>query len=1118
MPILEKEEKMSALERELIDAAFRGDWAGSAKLPVLSEFFVQEDSRLFVQEEADITVRGIFLRELLLGLRAPAKDAEANSRLHGVRLRGAIIKGEIDLSDCKGAAGTPLPPLLLEHCIIHDGSGIKNPVVRNGTSGEEKILSAVNASNVRLSRLSLRGCRISGRVDLTDATLDGDLEISDVAPLDNGSPCQIFASRCRIGGSVIAQRTHLRIPDGQRSEFDTPDYALNLSAAEIHGFVMLQPSFYAQGGVSVRGAHVSSDIWAEAAIFSASDEIAFRAESLQCDGAVALRGKEGTGGYYCQCEVLGELDFMGATIGFLDLRGVHISKQQGLKNSWMLNLYLARVRDNFLLGNHDSALRTIVEGPIGASAMTVGGEWDLRGLALNLPPDLKYLGINASNLRVSRDLKLGYQAISIDLTSSHIERNLSIEHATMEAPSNQEDGLLARNITIGNDCNLKAVSGTVNLELARIGGALDVRAQYLASLNVEDAEVRGSVFISGIFMPLMKKHRISFNGGSYRSGFSIGDLENSLRFINPPSSLVTDIKNMPIPTLSIEDACIANDFQVTKVRAAEVLVIEAYKAPLSFYPDWVLVEALCQLEKERKAIIAFLKHQSDTTMESILLGGQSTPIHQLNGRDTLKLDSAPMVRDYLRFFCAYVWGGDEREEGAFLIIETEKALGGARLSAPVEFAEVSVKKDEEKGWSCIAMMRYTSKLYRTELHVNPDGNVEMTKDELLADIEEKNPVTFESPLRIIADSRIKADPGGAPFWLRTILPAAQVEKITREEIAQDVEPILLQQLVQPGIQENEAVTASGRAEICLRGLKVRVLHHNLRESGSWGPGIRLKLNGFEYDRVETEGAEGKDKIVKPRIVKDNTNPKKAFNETEIPKLEKPKTRSSRRIDETADAHIGWLIRQYDCPHAKPHKHARDRLIVCAIEADSAESAQGESVYEPQPYEQLARALHNEGKYEVGKRITLAKLSLERRFVHHQWIRPFLCIMEKCFDYGLFPGKSVTWFLMLWLLVGTGTFYIANYQVDEPVLVRNSGAGTLAFPGQRCGEEIDSLWYALDVFVPGLDLKQEDRCSITTRDEAWPWRAFGVIYEILGAIVTPIMLLSVTGMLRRYIER
>ncbi|SHL77855.1 hypothetical protein SAMN05216428_10625 [Nitrosospira sp. Nsp11] len=1112
MPALEKEEKMSVLEKELIDTAFRGNWAGPAKLPVLSEFFAQEDSRLFVQEEADITVRGIFLRELLLGLRAPAKDAEATSRLHGVRLRGAIIKGEIDLSDCKGAGGTPLPPLLLDRCIIHDGPIIKYPAVRNGASVEEKILNAINASNVRLSRLSLCGCRISGRVDLTDATLDGDLEISDVAPLDNGSPCQIFARRCRIGGSVIAQRTHFRIQPGQCTEFGIPDYALNLVSAEIHGSIVLQPDFHAQGGVSVRGAHVSGDIWAEAAKFVAPGKIAFRAESLQCDGTVALHGSEDKNKEHYEVE--GNLDFLSATIGFLDLRGIQIRKVAA--QDYALNLSLARVRTNLWLHNLPSGPKTIVEGVIDARGATVGGDLNLNGLTLNPPPDWAHASILASNLRVGGDLILDDLTTSIDLESSHVESNLNVNNTVMKSPNNQEYGLYAHNITIGNDCKLTKIAGTVDLGLSRIGGALKVHAQYLASLNAKDAEVRGSVSISGIFMPLMKKHRINFDGGSYRSGFSIGDLENSLRFINPPSSLVTDIKNMPIPTLSIEDACIANDFQVTKVRAAEVLVIEAYKAPLSFYPDWVLVEALCQLEKERKAIIAFLKHQSDTTMESILLGGQSTPIHQLNGRGTLKLDSAPMVRDYLRFFCAYVWGGDEREEGAFLIIETEKALGDAKLSAPVEFAEVSVKKDEEKGWSCTAMIRYANKLYRTELHVYPDGNVKMTKDDFLADIEEENPITFDPPLRIITDSHIKADPGSAPFWLRTILPAAQVEKITREEISQNIEPILLQQLVQPGIQKNEAATATGRAEVSLRGLKARVFHHNLRQSGSWGPGIRLKLDGFEYDRVETEGVEGKDKIVKP--INDNTGPKKAFNKKETPKPEKPKIRSSKRVDETADAYIGWLTRQYDCPHAKSHKHARDRLIACAIEADSAKSAQGESVYEPQPYEQLARALHNEGKYEVAKRITLAKLSLERRFVHHQWIRPFLCIMEKWFDYGLFPGKSVSWFLMLWLVVGTGAFYIANYHVDEPVLVRNLGAGTLALPGQRCGEEIDSLWYALDVFVPGLDLKQEDRCSIATRDEARPWRAFSVIYEILGAIVTPIMLLSVTGMLRRYIER
>ena len=71
--------------------------------------------------------------------------------------------------------------------------------------------------------------------------------------------------------------------------------------------------------------------------------------------------------------------------------------------------------------------------------------------------------------------------------------------------------------------------------------------------------------------------------------------------------------------------------------------------------------------------------------------------------------------------------------------------------------------------------------------------------------------------------------------------------------------------------------------------------------------------------------------------------------------------------------------------------------------------------------------------------------------------------------------------------------------------------------QRCGEEVNSLWYALDVLVPLANLKQEDMCSITRRDDGYWWRFFEALYAICGAMIT-IMLLSVTGMLRRYIER
>ena len=142
MPALGKE-RVSVLENKLVDAAFRGNWVGPPRLPdPLSG------------GHPNITVRGSFVRKLLLGLiRSPAVAGQ-DPRVGGVRLRGAVIKGEIDLSDCTGIRGAPLPPLLLEYCVI-DGTTVND------------IPIAIDASNARIYRLSLNRCRIAGRIDLT---------------------------------------------------------------------------------------------------------------------------------------------------------------------------------------------------------------------------------------------------------------------------------------------------------------------------------------------------------------------------------------------------------------------------------------------------------------------------------------------------------------------------------------------------------------------------------------------------------------------------------------------------------------------------------------------------------------------------------------------------------------------------------------------------------------------------------------------------------------------------------------------------------------------------------------------------------------------------------------
>lgn len=87
-------------------------------------------------------------------------------------------------------------------------------------------------------------------------------------------------------------------------------------------------------------------------------------------------------------------------------------------------------------------------------------------------------------------------------------------------------------------------------------------------------------------------------------------------------------------------------------------------------------------------------------------------------------------------------------------------------------------------------------------------------------------------------------------------------------------------------------------------------------------------------------------------------------------------------------------------------------------------------------------------------------------------------------------------------------------------IETEAVGTLATP---CTLDVHALLYALDVFIPLLDLDQERRCSIREVREGEPdrylgWRAFKAVYEILGWVVTSLLLLTISGVLRRDLER
>ncbi|HEX9964624.1 MAG TPA: pentapeptide repeat-containing protein [Allosphingosinicella sp.] len=75
----------------------------------------------------------------------------------------------------------------------------------------------------------------------------------------------------------------------------------------------------------------------------------------------------------------------------------------------------------------------------------------------------------------------------------------------------------------------------------------------------------------------------------------------------------------------------------------------------------------------------------------------------------------------------------------------------------------------------------------------------------------------------------------------------------------------------------------------------------------------------------------------------------------------------------------------------------------------------------------------------------------------------------------------------------------------------------------CNLDVSSVLYAADVFIPVLDLDQESRCSIRHADphsgrEYTGWRFLKAIYELLGWIVTSLVILVLSGVMRRDLER
>lgn len=157
---------------------------------------------------------------------------------------------------------------------------------------------------------------------------------------------------------------------------------------------------------------------------------------------------------------------------------------------------------------------------------------------------------------------------------------------------------------------------------------------------------------------------------------------------------------------------------------------------------------------------------------------------------------------------------------------------------------------------------------------------------------------------------------------------------------------------------------------------------------------------------------------------------------------------------------------------------------------------------------------------------------------------FLYLYGRLFQYGMSAPRALSTFVGMLLLGWIGVAWANSGGLfgGAPVLVidtmpvafsveegKHKRIGTVSFPIGRsnsgfpisgslddipCGNSINNFLYAVDVFIPLVDLRQESVCRVS--DDAWHWGVIKALYAFTGWIVTSLTILTVSGVAQRKI--
>jgi hypothetical protein len=418
----------------------------------------------------------------------------ATSDPRGLRIKGASIRGRLDLSSC-----TLDHPLILLETRLSESPcfarcSLPHLVLRDcslpGLGAE--------ALQVRFD-LDLRGTEAVGAIVLTGARIGGRLNCDGAAFVNEGQWTIVadgaeiggnvllsdgFSSRgavvllaAKLGGNLVCDRATLSNEGG---------WALLASGAEIRGGAAFRNGFSARGGIDLSQAKVGGALECTGATLASANEWALVAEAAEVGGTAILRdGFSAEGGVLLHgAKVKGNLELDGARL--VRLAGEPALVAEG-----------AEIGGSVLLRNGFTAVGGVV-----LHGARLGGNLECDGGML-VSTDEPALRADSAEIGGSVMLRNGFTARGwVVLLGATIDGNLECDGATIVNDGGR--ALTAEGLAIGGNVYLRQgfdATGEVRLFGARVGGNLECDQASFANpggwaLDANGADLAGALIFT----------------------------------------------------------------------------------------------------------------------------------------------------------------------------------------------------------------------------------------------------------------------------------------------------------------------------------------------------------------------------------------------------------------------------------------------------------------------------------------------------------------------------------------------------------------------------------------------------------------------------------------------